>query len=217
MNLKLKQLSFVSLDALKALDENSLVMHGVKPGFYDSPIPNKLVDTYSNVGTIKPELRKDDKTIAQDLALRMGLQAGSKATAGAGTYFGLEAAKDHFIENPDEVDDVFTILPAAGAAIVAGSMAEGIIPKAHHGTFQDRSIYKGNQNIAPDIKYDQDSKDTSYNIGRTGGKVLGDALSGTVIGGSAGYLGDAFPEGVALGAGLGAGAGLLQSRKYFNK
>ena len=216
MDLKAKRLSFIPDKELE--ENNSLVMHGVKPGFYDSPIPNKLVDTYSDVSTIKPELRKDDKAIAQDLALRIGLQTGSKATAGVGTYYGLDAAKDHFMDNPEDVDPAFIALPAAGAAIVAGSLADGIIPKAHTKTFQDHSIYKENQNHnTNNIKYDKDSVDTSYNVGRTGGKVLGDALSGMALGGSAGYFADALPEGAALGAGLGAAAGAIQSRKYFNK
>ena len=122
--------------------EKSKLMLGVNHGFHDGSLPNFAITNFSNPSTLKPDLQKDDRSIAQDLGLRIGSQLLSKATIGGLTYGALEGAKQLAMDDPDSLDPAYTVVPSLGAAWVGSNMIQDKMPGMHKKAFKDKSIYK---------------------------------------------------------------------------
>lgn len=124
-------------------------MVGVNKGFHDSPLPTFAVKSYSDLDKLKPQLRKDDAAIAQDLGLRLGAQALLKGTIGVGTFAGAhylqQVAHDHGADiDPHSDSSVMAAsIPAVAAAWYGSDKLGKYIPGTHKKIFTpEKSIYK---------------------------------------------------------------------------
>jgi len=119
--------------------ENAKLMLGVNKGFHDSPLPGWAIENYSKLDDLKPELRNDDKAITQDLLLRLGSQATTKATVGAATFGALE----HIRDQVDPSSNIaWSVIPAIGTAWGTSAYSQKYLPSIHKAIFKNNSIYK---------------------------------------------------------------------------
>jgi len=129
--------------------ESSGFMVGVNKGFHDSPLPTFAVKSYSDLDKLKPGLRKDDVAIAQDLGLRLGTQAISKATIGGLVFTGARGVQHFAQDSGYDIDPssdssfIAASIPAIAAAWYGSDKAGKYIPHIHKKvvTFE-KSIYK---------------------------------------------------------------------------
>lgn len=123
----------------------STFMLGVNKGFHDSPLPEFAVKNYSNLDTLKNHKRKDDVAIAQDLGLRMGSQALSKATIGGATFAAMHGLQDLVgLDLNDHQSMLVSAAPAVVAAWAGSDLINRKIPETHRKLVGEKnSIYKG--------------------------------------------------------------------------
>lgn len=98
---------------------------------------------YSDLSTLKNNKKSDDVAIAQDLVLRMGSQALSKATVGGSTYAAVNQAQQLAdLDVSDHASLLINGVPAVAAAWMASDMLNKKIPKLHQNALGNKSIYK---------------------------------------------------------------------------
>ena len=121
-------------------------MIGVRHGFFDSVLPNKIVEKYSDIPSLKPHLAQDDHAIAQDLGLRLGTQMASKATVGAAVFAGLNGIDGYGDDDKTGIDaltDPMKIIPSGAAAWLTSDYINKFLPGNHKRIVgKERSIYK---------------------------------------------------------------------------